>query len=41
LRALLKNNIILYTKTDSGFVPVWRADWCLAELLSVRYVIKK
>jgi hypothetical protein len=26
LRALLKNNIILYTKTDSGFVPVWRAE---------------
>lgn len=26
LLALLKNNIILYTKTDSGFVPVWKAD---------------
>ena len=26
LRALLKNNIILYTKTESGFVPVWKAD---------------
>jgi hypothetical protein len=26
LRALLKNNIILYTKTDSGFVPVWKAE---------------
>jgi len=26
LRALLKNYIILYTKTDSGFVPVWKAE---------------
>jgi hypothetical protein len=26
LLALLKNNIILYTKTESGFVPVWKAD---------------
>lgn len=26
LRALLKHNIILYTKTDTGFVPVWKAD---------------
>jgi hypothetical protein len=26
LRALLKNNMILYTKTDSGFVPVWKAE---------------
>ena len=26
LKALLKNNIILYTKTDSGFVPVWKAE---------------
>jgi reverse gyrase len=26
LRSLLKNNIILYTKTDSGYVPVWEAD---------------
>jgi hypothetical protein len=26
LQALFKNNIILYTKTDSGFVPVWKAD---------------
>ena len=26
LQAILKNNIILYTKTDSGFVPVWKAD---------------
>lgn len=26
LRALLKNNIILYTKTESGFVPVWKAE---------------
>ena len=26
LKALLKHNIILYTKTDSGFVPVWKAD---------------
>lgn len=26
LIALLKNNIILYTKTDSGFVPVWKAE---------------
>jgi hypothetical protein len=26
LIALLKQNIILYTKTDTGFVPVWRAD---------------
>jgi hypothetical protein len=26
LTALLKQNIILYTKTDTGFVPVWRAD---------------
>ena len=26
LTALFKQNIILYTKTDTGFVPVWRAD---------------
>jgi hypothetical protein len=26
LLALLKHNIILYTKTDSGFVPVWKAE---------------
>jgi hypothetical protein len=26
LIALFKQNIILYTKTDTGFVPVWRAD---------------
>jgi hypothetical protein len=26
LLALLKHNFILYTKTDSGFVPVWKAD---------------
>lgn len=26
LQALFKNNLILYTKTDSGFVPVWKAD---------------
>jgi hypothetical protein len=26
LRALLKHNMILYTKTDTGFVPVWKAD---------------
>lgn len=26
LRALLKHNLILYTKTDTGFVPVWKAD---------------
>jgi hypothetical protein len=26
LRALLKNNMILYTKTDTGFVPVWKAE---------------
>jgi hypothetical protein len=26
LMALLKHNIILYTKTDSGFVPVWKAE---------------
>ncbi len=26
LRALLKHNMILYTKTDSGFVPVWKAE---------------
>jgi len=26
LLALLKHDIILYTKTDSGFVPVWKAD---------------
>jgi len=26
LLALFKHNIILYTKTDSGFVPVWKAD---------------
>ena len=26
LQAILKNNIILYTKTDSVFVPVWKAD---------------
>jgi hypothetical protein len=24
--ALLKNSFILYTKTESGFVPVWKAD---------------
>jgi len=23
---LLKHNIILYTKTDSGFIPVWKAE---------------
>lgn len=26
LKALLKHNMILYTKTDTGFVPVWKAD---------------
>jgi hypothetical protein len=26
LRALLKHNLILYTNTDTGFVPVWKAD---------------
>jgi len=26
LIGLLKQNIILYTRTDSGFVPVWRAE---------------
>jgi hypothetical protein len=26
LKALLKNNMILYTKTEGGFVPVWKAD---------------
>jgi hypothetical protein len=26
LTALFKHNIILYTKTDSGFVPVWKAE---------------
>jgi len=26
LLALLKHNFILYTKTDTGFVPVWKAD---------------
>lgn len=26
LVALLKTNFILYTKTDSGFVPVWKAE---------------
>jgi len=26
LVALFKHNIILYTKTDSGFVPVWKAE---------------
>ena len=26
LLALLKHNFILYTKTDSGFVPVWKAE---------------
>lgn len=26
LQALFKHGIILYTKTDSGFVPVWKAD---------------
>ena len=26
LLALLKHNIILYTKTESGFVPVWKAE---------------
>jgi hypothetical protein len=26
LLALLKHNLILYTKTDSGFVPVWKAE---------------
>jgi hypothetical protein len=26
LQALLKHNMILYTKTDSGFVPVWKAE---------------
>jgi hypothetical protein len=26
LLALLKHNFILYTRTDSGFVPVWKAE---------------
>lgn len=26
LLALLKHSFILYTKTDSGFVPVWKAE---------------
>lgn len=26
LQALFKHGIILYTKTDTGFVPVWKAD---------------
>jgi hypothetical protein len=26
LIALLKHSFILYTKTDTGFVPVWKAD---------------
>lgn len=26
LLALLKHNFILYTKTDNGFVPVWKAE---------------
>ncbi len=26
LIGLLKHNIILYTKTDSGFIPVWKAE---------------
>ena len=26
LLGLLKHNIILYTKTDSGFIPVWKAE---------------
>ena len=26
LKALLKHNLILYTKTDNGFVPVWKAE---------------
>ena len=26
LLGLLKHNVILYTKTDTGFVPVWKAD---------------
>ena len=26
LLALLKHNFILYTKTDTGFVPVWKAE---------------
>jgi hypothetical protein len=26
LISLFKHNIILYTKTDSGFVPVWKAE---------------
>jgi hypothetical protein len=26
LLALLKHSFILYTKTDTGFVPVWKAD---------------
>jgi hypothetical protein len=26
LLALLKHNMILYTKTDGGFVPVWKAE---------------
>jgi hypothetical protein len=31
----------LYTKTDSGFVPVWKAEWCQIESLNVRYAIRK
>jgi len=26
LIALFKHNIILYTKTDNGFIPVWKAE---------------
>ena len=27
LKALLKNNLILYTKTEEGkFIPVWKAE---------------
>ena len=26
LQALLKHNIILYTKTDTGFIPIWKAE---------------
>ncbi|NBW58547.1 hypothetical protein EBR43_12400, partial [bacterium] len=26
LLGLFKHNIILYTKTDNGFVPVWKAE---------------
>jgi hypothetical protein len=26
LLGLLKHNIILYTKTDNGFIPVWKAE---------------